>query len=81
MKKLLFSLLLVTFFIPAFAQTNAGLYRYPDVSKTQIVFTYANDLWVMPKQGGAAVKLSFAGVELFPKFSPDGKSIAFHRKL
>ena len=42
------------------------------------MFTYANDLWMMPKDGGAAVKLSSpAGVESFPKFSPDGKSIAF----
>jgi len=32
----------------------------------------------MPKEGGTAVKLSSpAGVEIFPKFSPDGKNIAF----
>ena len=36
-----------------FWQINAGLFRYPDVSKTQIVFTYANDIWVMPKSGTA----------------------------
>ena len=60
------------------AQIDAGLFRFPDVSQTQIVFTYANDLWVMPKDGGTAVKLSSpAGVEIYPKFSPDGKSIAF----
>jgi len=60
------------------AQIDAGLFRYPDVSQSQIVFTYANDLWVMPKEGGTAVKLSSpAGVEVYPKFSPDGKSIAF----
>ena len=61
------------------AQISAGLFRFPDVSKTQIVFTYANDLWVMPKEGGMAVKLSSpAGVETSPKFSPDGKTIAFN---
>jgi len=61
-----------------FAQIDAGLFRFPDVSQTQIVFTYANDLWVMPKEGGTAIKLSSpAGVESYPKFSPDGKSIAF----
>jgi len=61
-----------------FAQIDAGLFRYPDVSQSQIVFTYANDLWLMAKEGGTAVKLSSpAGVETFPKFSPDGKSIAF----
>ncbi len=63
---------------PAFSQIDAGLFRYPDVSKTQIVFTYANDLWLIPKDGGTAVKLSSpAGVESYPKFSPDGRSIAF----
>ena len=61
-----------------YAQIDAGLFRFPDVSKDQIVFTYANDLWVAPKEGGSAFKLSSpSGVESFPKFSPDGKNIAF----
>lgn len=61
-----------------FSQIDAGLFRFPDVSKTQIVFSYANDLWIIPKEGGTAVKISSpAGVESFPKFSPDGKTIAF----
>ena len=76
------SLILVnSFFVCLFAsaQISSGLFRFPDVSKTQIVFTYANDLWVMPKEGGMAVKLSSpAGVETTPKFSPDGKTIAFN---
>jgi len=78
MKKLSLFLSFHLSIISLIAQTDAGLYRYPDVSKTQIVFTYANDLWVIPKEGGEAIKLSSpAGVESFPKFSPDGKSIAF----
>lgn len=60
------------------AQIDAALLRYPDVSATQIVFTYANDLWVVPKEGGKAFHLSSpSGVESFPKFSPDGNSIAY----
>jgi tricorn protease len=60
------------------AQVDAGLFRYPDVSQSQIVFTYANDIWIMPKEGGQATKLSSPpGVEIFPKFSPDGKTLAF----
>lgn len=60
------------------AQIDAGLFRYPDVSRTQIVFTYANDLWLVPKDGGSAIKLSSPpGVESFPKFSPDGNTIAY----
>lgn len=62
----------------SFSQVDAALYRYPDVSKTQIVFTYANDLWLVPKEGGLATRLSSPpGVEIFPKFSPDGNTIAF----
>jgi tricorn protease len=60
------------------AQVNAALFRYPDVSSTQIVFTYANDLWIVPKTGGQAIHLSSpSGVEAFPKFSPDGGTIAY----
>ena len=60
------------------AQLDARMMRYPDVSQTQIVFAYAGDLWVVPKEGGTAMRLSSPkGEEMFPKFSPDGKSIAY----
>ncbi len=68
----------ILLYTTAAAQIDAGLFRYPDVSATQIVFSYANDLWIMPKDGGTALKLSSPpGVESYPKFSPDGKSVAF----
>ena len=57
---------------------HAGMLRFPDVSQTQIVFSYANDLWLAPREGGMAVPLvSPPGQELFPRFSPDGQTIAF----
>src|SRR3979490_2060325 len=78
MKKIACALITTIISLSLFAQIDAGLFRFPDVSQTQIVFTYANDLWVTPKDGGTAVKLSSpAGVEVYPKFSPDGKNIAF----
>lgn len=79
MHKTLLTVLLLAGILPiSNAQINAALLRYPDVSATQIVFTYANDLWVVPKTGGVASHLSSpSGVEFLPKFSPDGKTIAF----
>jgi len=59
-------------------QPNAAMLRYPDVSAKHIVFGYADDLWVVPKDGGQAVPLaSPPGQETFPRFSPDGSTIAF----
>src|SRR5664279_5894095 len=62
----------------AFAQIDARLMRYPDISATQIAFTYANDIWIVPKTGGVAQRLSTPkGEESFARFSPDGKELAF----
>ncbi|MEN0021046.1 MAG: hypothetical protein AAF747_09215, partial [Planctomycetota bacterium] len=58
---------------------HAGMLRYPDISATEIVFVYANDLWVVSRDGGQARPLaSPAGQEMFPKFSPDGQHVVFH---
>jgi len=63
----------------AWAQVDARMMQNPDVSKTRIVFTYGGDLWIVPKDGGTALKLSSpAGQELFAKFSPDGSEIAYN---
>ena len=54
------------------------LLRYPTVSKTQIVFNFAGDLWIVNRDGGDAIRLtSDVGDETLPAFSPDGKMIAF----
>ncbi len=57
---------------------HAGMLRWPDVSANSIVFSYANDLWVVAREGGLARPLaSPPGQESHPRFSPDGKEIAF----
>jgi tricorn protease len=54
------------------------LLRTPTVSATQIAFAYANNIWVVPRAGGSARRLtSFQGQTANPQFSPDGKWIAF----
>ncbi|MDQ3821232.1 MAG: protease, partial [Acidobacteriota bacterium] len=62
------------------AVTSEGtrLLRMPTVSDESIVFTYANDLWIVSRVGGAARRLtSHEGAEFFAHLSPDGKWIAF----
>lgn len=62
----------------ATAAVNARLLRYPAVSATQIAFVYAGDIWLAPKQGGVARRLSTPpGEESFPRFSPDGTLLAY----
>lgn len=54
------------------------LLRDPSLGPSAIAFTYGGDIWVVARQGGAARRLtSTPAVEEDPKFSPDGKWIAF----
>ena len=60
------------------AQEEARLLRFPAIHGDQIVFTYAGNLYTVPSAGGVARKLtSHEGFEMFARFSPDGKWIAF----
>jgi len=62
----------------ASAQTGHLLLRTPALSRTQIVFSFAGDLWSVPREGGEAKRLTVgAGREISPVFSPDGTQIAF----
>ena len=54
------------------------LLRFPDIYGNEVVFCYGSDLWKASIDGGEAQRLTaHPGQELFPKFSPDGKWIAF----
>lgn len=76
---LIFSILLVQFTSTMQAQfTETRLLRFPAVSAKSIVFSYAGDLYSVPRSGGVARKItSDAGYEMFPRFSPDGNTLAF----
>ncbi|HEX4947694.1 MAG TPA: protease, partial [Blastocatellia bacterium] len=65
--------------ITSFAQTDApSLFQKPTLSRTHIAFVYAGDLWIVPREGGEAKRLtSGIGTETDPYFSPDGNTIAF----
>lgn len=71
-----FLILLLMVAAPAFAQTK--FLRFPDISGDRVVFSYASDLWTAPTSGGTATRLTaHPGMEVFAKFSPDGRWIAF----
>jgi len=80
MKKLI-TLFTITFLLAGFsmAQDNLRLLRFPAVHGEKVVFTYAGDLFEVPLSGGTARKLTsdVDGYEMFARFSPDGKHIAF----
>ena len=68
--------------VPALAPAQTRMLRSPTVSTTQIAFAYAGDIWVVPRAGGMARRLtSFEGDASNPHFSPDGKQIAFSIEL
>ncbi|MDR0691799.1 MAG: PDZ domain-containing protein [Prevotellaceae bacterium] len=77
MKKIFFISLLL-FCLSAQAEDEARLLRFPATNGADLVFTYAGDLYTAPLAGGVARKLtSHVGFEMFPHFSPDGRTIAF----
>lgn len=62
----------------AAAPDNHLLLRNPSISRSEIAFEYAGDLWIVKREGGEARRLtSGAGTESGPRFSPDGQQIAF----
>jgi len=61
-----------------FSQQEARLLRFPAIHGDKIVFTYAGDLYTVSSAGGVARKLTNdVGYEMFARFSPDGKWLAF----
>src|SRR5437870_1908737 len=60
------------------AEEEARLLRFPAIHDNQIVFTYAGNLYTVAATGGTARRLtSHDGYEMFARFSPDGKQLAF----
>ncbi len=54
------------------------LLRFPTTNDREIVFCYAGELYTVAKDGGIARRLtSGPGYTSFPRFSPDGKQVAF----
>ncbi len=81
MKKYIKQALLIAIcvvFISIDASSQTKLLQFPNSSQTEITFSYAGDIFTVPISGGIARRITTSpGVESFPRFSPDGKNIAF----
>lgn len=78
MRRIPFLAFLAAAFAAAPACGQSKLLRFPDIHGNTVVFSYAGDLWKASAKGGTATRLTaHSGEELFAKFSPDGKQIAF----
>ncbi|BDU70001.1 tricorn protease [Geothrix oryzae] len=77
-RTLLLSRLAFALALASTAQAQTKLLRFPDIHGDKVVFTHGGDLWNAPATGGTATRLTaHPGLELFAKYSPDGKWIAF----
>ncbi len=71
-------LVLASTVLAASGSAQTKLLRFPDIHGDRVAFSYAGDIWLAPSGGGTATRLTaHPGLEMFPKFSPDGAWIAF----
>jgi tricorn protease len=74
-------ILIITTLLGLAASTTGAetrLLRFPDLHGDTVVFTYAGDLWLADTDGDNVRRLtSHPGEELFARFSPDGRHVAF----
>ena len=81
-KSALARLLVVALFVLAIAAPSAAdpikFARYPHVAHGKLVFSYHGDIWIANQDGSSPTRLTaHVGRDTFPRFSPDGKLIAF----
>jgi len=58
--------------------SDTRLLQMPAVSRDHIAFVYADDLWICDRDGRNVRRLTSApGLESYPVFSPDGRTIAY----
>ena len=72
------ALLFVFLVLPLASHAAPLLLLHPSLSKDQIAFRHADDIWVVSRDGGEATRLtSISSVVEGPYFSPDGQTIAY----
>jgi tricorn protease len=64
--------------LPFKAAAPIRLARHPDYHAGKITFSYLGDIWTANEDGAAVQRLTDnLAREIYPRFSPDGKSLAF----
>ena len=82
MNRILISLFACIFITQVSAQQEARLLRFPTLHGDQLIFSYAGDLYTVKSTGGSARKLTNdPGYEMFSRFSPDGRKVAFTAQI
>ncbi|MBI4906699.1 MAG: PD40 domain-containing protein [Acidobacteria bacterium] len=72
------TILLALALLPTLAYPQARLLRHPSYSKGKIAFSYLGDIWIAGENGTGAQRLTdHKARDIYPRFSPDGSSIAF----
>ncbi len=78
MARKIFILCFYLIWIKAYCNDESRLLRFPAINGDKIAFSYGGDIYIVSSDGGVARKLtSHKGYEMFPRFSPDGKYLAF----
>jgi tricorn protease len=76
------TVLFVLLVLPLLSHASPLLLLHPSLSKDQIAFRHADDIWVVARTGGEAVRLtSTASVVDGPYFSPDGHTLAYSARI
>src|SRR6516225_806548 len=74
-RSLLFALALL---LPAASFAQVKLLRHPTYSNGKVAFSYLGDLWIANENGSGVLRLTDNQArDIYPRFSPDGKWIAF----
>ena len=73
-----FGLAVLALCVSSSSAQTPHLLRSPSLSDSQIAFRYADDVWTVSREGGAARRLTSTGnVTDGPFYSPDGQTIAY----
>lgn len=79
MKRIFLLTLFATFLLsPSVFGREARLVRYPHYNQGRVTFSYLGDIWVADEDGKNVQRLTVHKArDVYPRFSPDGKWIAF----